>query len=53
MNIDLFDFYLPEEQIAQTPLKKRDEARLMVIDREKRSFEHKIFHDILDYLKPG
>lgn len=53
MNIDLFDFYLPEEQIAQTPLKKRDEARLMVIDREHKTFEHKIFHDILDYIRPG
>ena len=53
MDIRLFDFYLPEAQIAQTPLKQRDEARLMVVDRENKTFEHKIFRDILDYLKPG
>jgi S-adenosylmethionine:tRNA ribosyltransferase-isomerase len=53
MDINLFDFNLPEELIAQTPLKERDESRLMVIDREHRTIEHKIFHDILDYLHPG
>ena len=53
MDISLFDFYLPESQIAQTPLKQRDEAKLMVIDREHQTIEHKIFHDISDYLKPG
>lgn len=53
MDIRLFDFYLPESQIAQTPLKKRDEARLMVVDREHQTVENKVFHDILDYLQPG
>ncbi|MCR5348381.1 MAG: tRNA preQ1(34) S-adenosylmethionine ribosyltransferase-isomerase QueA [Bacilli bacterium] len=53
MDISLFDFYLPEEQIAQTPLKKRDEARLMVIDKDNHTFEHRVFHDIIDYLRPG
>ena len=53
MDINLFDFYLPEEQIAQTPLKARDMAKLMVIDREHETFEHKLFYDLLDYLKPG
>ncbi|MCR4562762.1 MAG: tRNA preQ1(34) S-adenosylmethionine ribosyltransferase-isomerase QueA [Bacilli bacterium] len=53
MDISLFDFPLPESYIAQTPLKNRDEAKLMVIDRENRTIEHKIFHDILDYLHPG
>lgn len=53
MDINLFDFYLPEEQIAQTPEKKRDEARLLVVDREKKTYEDKKFYDILDYLKPG
>ena len=53
MDISLFDFPLPEERIAQTPLKQRDEARLMVIDREHHKFEHKVFHDIVDYLHPG
>ncbi len=53
MDINLFDFYLPEEQIAQTPLKARDMAKLMVVDREHQTLEHKVFHDLLDYLKPG
>lgn len=53
MDIELFDFDLPNELIAQTPLKERDEAKLMVIDRNKKSIEHKLFHDILPYLKPG
>ena len=53
MDISLFDFYLPEELIAQTPLKARDMAKLMVIDRQHQTFEHKVFHDLLDYLKPG
>ena len=53
MNISLFDFNLPEELIAQTPLKARDMARLMVIDREHQTYEHKVFHDLLDYLQPG
>jgi S-adenosylmethionine:tRNA-ribosyltransferase-isomerase (queuine synthetase) len=41
MDINLFDFDLPEELIAQNPLEKRDESRLMVIDREHRNIEHK------------
>ena len=53
MDINLFDFYLPEELIAQSPLKARDMARLMVIDREHQTLEHRVFHDLLDYLKPG
>ncbi len=53
MDINLFDFALPEELIAQTPLKARDMARLMVIDRVNKTYEHKVFADILDYLKPG
>lgn len=53
MNIDLFDYYLPEELIAQSPKEKRDSCKLMVINREKKTFEHKIFHDIIDYLKEG
>lgn len=53
MDISLFDFDLPEERIAQTPLKERDEAKLMVIDREHHRFEHRVFHDLLDYLRPG
>jgi len=53
MDIELFDFQLPEELIAQSPVEKRDECRLMAIDREHKSIEHKRFHDIIDYLKPG
>jgi len=49
------DFYydLPEELIAQTPLEKRDNSRLMVLDRDTGKVTHKHFYDILDYLKPG
>lgn len=53
MDINLFDYYLPEELIAQSPKEKRDTCKLMVINRSQKSFEHKIFHDIIDYLKPG
>ena len=45
-----YDYNLPEELIAQTPLKNRSESRLMVINRQKQSIEHKHFSDILDYL---
>lgn len=49
------DFYydLPEELIAQTPLEPRDSSRLMRIDRKTGKITHKIFHDIIDELKPG
>ena len=53
MDINLFDFYLPEEQIAQYPLKDRDQCRLMVINREKPGYEDKKFEDILSYLHEG
>ena len=48
------DFYynLPEELIAQSPSEERDGCRLMVLDRESGEIEHKIFRDIVDYLKP-
>ncbi|MBO5416384.1 MAG: tRNA preQ1(34) S-adenosylmethionine ribosyltransferase-isomerase QueA [Clostridia bacterium] len=49
------DFYydLPEELIAQHPSEVRDASRLMVLDREKNTVEHKIFRDIIDYLRAG
>lgn len=49
------DFYydLPEELIAQTPAEPRDSSRLLVYDREKKTAAHKIFCDIVDYLKAG
>ena len=53
MDISLFDFELPLELIAQSPAEKRDESRLLLIDKEKKTYEDKIFHDIIDYLKPG
>lgn len=45
-----FDYYLPEELIAQTPLKNRSESRLMVLDRKTKTTEDKHFSDIVDYL---
>ena len=53
MKVTEFDYELPEELIAQTPIKKRDESRLMVLNRKEQTIEHKIFKDIIDYLKPG
>ena len=53
MDINLFDFYLPEELIAQKPADKRDHSRLLVINKETQTFEDKNFFDILEYLRPG
>ena len=53
MNVSEFYYDLPEELIAQTPIEKRDESRLMVLNREDQSIEHKKFKDIIDYLEPG
>ena len=53
MKVSEFNYNLPEELIAQVPLEKRDESRLMILDREKQTIEHKVFKDILDYLQPG
>lgn len=53
MNVKDFDFYLPEEQIAQDPLENRSDSRLMVLNRESGEIEHKIFKDITGYLKKG
>ena len=48
------DFYydLPEELIAQSPSSERDMCRLMVVDRKSKTLDHKIFKDIIDYLRP-
>ena len=48
-----FWYELPEELIAQTPLEKRDNSRLMVLDRESGNVFHRHFFDIVDYLQPG
>ena len=48
-----FDYYLPEEQIAQHPMEQRDASRLMVLHRESGQIEHRHFYDILSYLRPS
>ncbi len=53
MKLSEFDYNLPEELIAQTPLQKRDTSRLMVLNRKERTIEDKHFYDILDYLHAG
>ena len=53
MKVSDFNYDLPQELIAQVPIKNRDESRLMVLNREKQTIEHKIFKDIIDYLEPG
>ena len=53
MKVSDFDYDLPEELIAQHPYDKRDEARLMVIDKNIGKIEHKVFKDVIDYLEPG
>lgn len=53
MKVSDFDFYLPEELIAQCPLKERDSSRFMVVDRNTGEIEHRVFHDVIDYLVPG
>ena len=53
MKVEDFDYNLPEELIAQTPLKVRDSSRLMVLDKKSGEIEHKVFSDIIDYLDEG
>ncbi|WP_296141426.1 tRNA preQ1(34) S-adenosylmethionine ribosyltransferase-isomerase QueA [uncultured Anaerococcus sp.] len=53
MKTDDFDYYLPEELIAQHPAEKRDHARLLVLDKKTGEKEDKYFYDIIDYLNPG
>ena len=53
MRTDDFDYYLPEELIAQTPLEKRDTSRLLVLDKETGEIKHEVFSDIIDYLNKG
>ncbi|UMZ32611.1 tRNA preQ1(34) S-adenosylmethionine ribosyltransferase-isomerase QueA [Priestia megaterium] len=54
MKVDLFDFHLPEELIAQTPLEQRDASRLMVLNKKTGSVKHHhMFHDLLDYVQEG
>ncbi|HHY75228.1 MAG TPA: tRNA preQ1(34) S-adenosylmethionine ribosyltransferase-isomerase QueA [Firmicutes bacterium] len=53
MRVDEFDYCLPQELIAQKPLERRDESRLMVLDRATGRTEHRRFRDIKEYLRPG
>ncbi|MCX4303972.1 MAG: tRNA preQ1(34) S-adenosylmethionine ribosyltransferase-isomerase QueA [Clostridia bacterium] len=53
MKVEEFNYELPKELIAQTPYDKRDEARLMVLDKENKKIEHRVFKDVLEYLNPG
>ncbi len=52
MRVDDFDFLLPEELIAQSPLDHRDESRLLVVDRNKGELRDRSFQDVLSYLRP-
>lgn len=53
MLIEDFDYYLPEHLIAKYPAQKRDESRLLVINRKDKSIIRRQFYDIADYLRPG
>ncbi len=53
MKTDDFDYFLPEELIAQTPLKDRSSSRLLVVNRQNQSYSDHHFTDVLDYLQPG
>ena len=53
MKTDDFDYNLPEELIAQVPLKDRASSRLMVLHKKTGKIEHKHFRDIIEYLNPG
>ena len=53
MRVDDFNYNLPEELIAQYPAEKRDECRLLVVDRKSGEVSHRHFYDILEYINPG
>ena len=53
MTINEFDYDLPQELIAQTPLEKRDHSRLLVLNRNNGKIEHRHFYDIVDLLRPN
>ena len=53
MKLTDFNYYLPEELIAQTPIEKRDESRLMLLDKNTGEIKHTVFKDIINYLQPG
>ena len=53
MELSEFNYDVPQELIAQVPIKNRDESRLLILDRSTQTLEDKIFRDIIDYLEPG
>jgi len=53
MKVKEFDYFLPEELIAQTPLERRDSSRLLVLDKTSGDIDHKHFYDIIEYLDKG
>ncbi|MDB4896635.1 MAG: S-adenosylmethionine:tRNA-ribosyltransferase-isomerase, partial [Firmicutes bacterium] len=53
MKLSEFDYHLPEELIAQTPVEPRDASRLLVVPRDGGAFEHRHFRDLPEYLRPG
>lgn len=53
MKLKDFSFNLPEELIAQHPIEKRDESRLLLLNKKEQTIEHKTFKNIIDYLNPG
>lgn len=53
MNVDLYDFHLPEELVAQVPLLERKASRLMVLDKNSGEVAHRNFPDVIDYLNEG
>ena len=53
MRTDDFDYFLPKELIAQTPLKKRDTSKMLVLNKETGEYEDKNFFDIIDYVNEG
>jgi S-adenosylmethionine:tRNA ribosyltransferase-isomerase len=53
MKLSDFDYPLPPERIAQTPAEPRDSSRLMVVHRDSGEIEHRVYRDILEYLRPG
>lgn len=53
MDVKDFDFYLPQELIAQDPIAQRDRSRLLILDKKTGECQHKVFHDILDELEEG
>ncbi len=53
LSLESYGYDLPQELIAQTPIEPRDSSRLMVVNRGERRFEHRVFTDLLEYLRPG